>query len=86
MARKESYLLPVLDLGRLNQILNSIGRRLDAIEGKRQGNISSLITNYETGDLNTEDKIIAAINATNEKINAIVAALENYGTLGRDEK
>jgi hypothetical protein len=86
MARKESYLLPKLDLQRLNQILNSIGRRLDGIEGGRQSNISVLKTDYETGDLDAEEEVIAAFNATNAKINAIVAALENYGALGRDEK
>ena len=86
MAKKETYLLPIFNLGRLNQILNSIGRRLDGIEGGRQSNISVLKTDYEIGDLDTEAKMIEAMNATNAKINAIVSALENYGTLGRDEK
>jgi hypothetical protein len=86
MAKKETYLLPLFNLGRLNQILNSIGRRLDTIEGSRQSYVPSLPTDYETGDLDTEAKIIVALNATNAKINAIVEALKNYGALGRDER
>jgi len=86
MAKKETYLLPVFNLGRLNQILNSIGRRLDGIEGNRQSHIGVLTTNYSTGDLDTEAKMIVALNATNSKINSIVSALESYGALGRDEK
>ncbi len=83
MARKETYLLPIFNLGRLNQILNSIGRRLDGIEGSRQSNISSLPTDYETGDLDTEVEVIAALNTTNEKINEIIQALESYGAFGK---
>ena len=35
--------------------------------------------NYTAGDLDAEAKIITAINATNTKINSIIAALEGVG-------
>ena len=34
---------------------------------------------YTTGDLDTEAKIIAAQNASNGKINAMIAALKGVG-------
>lgn len=37
--------------------------------------------NYTTGDLDAEAEVIAAVNATNTKLNAILAALEGVGIL-----
>jgi len=42
---------------------------------------SDLKTDYTAGDLDTEAEIITAINATNTKINAIIAKLETLGLL-----
>lgn len=38
-------------------------------------------TDYTTGDLDTEDEIITALNATNSKINALLVKLENLKLL-----
>ena len=38
-------------------------------------------TDYDTGGLDDEAKIIAALNATNGKINAIIAALIEFGIM-----
>jgi hypothetical protein len=42
---------------------------------------ADLKTDYTAGDLDTEAEIITAINATNTKINAIIAKLETLGLL-----
>ncbi|MCK9519471.1 MAG: hypothetical protein M0R74_10690 [Dehalococcoidia bacterium] len=47
----------------------------------RQAHLADEKTDYTTGDLDTEAEIIAAINATNTKINSVLAALENTGLL-----
>lgn len=41
--------------------------------------LAALKVNYAANDLDTEAEIIAAINATNTRINAIMTALENIG-------
>lgn len=43
--------------------------------------IADATVNYATPQLDTEAETIVAINATNTKINAILAALENVGIL-----
>jgi hypothetical protein len=47
----------------------------------QQPHLADEKTDYTTGDLDTEAEIIAAINATNTKINSVLAALENTGQL-----
>ena len=41
--------------------------------------VSALKVDYTTGNLDTEAEIIAAINATNTRINLIMSALEGIG-------
>ncbi|MHB8071552.1 MAG: hypothetical protein ACYDHF_06335 [Candidatus Cryosericum sp.] len=47
----------------------------------QQNHIADAKTDYTTGDLDIEAEIIAAINTTNGKINAILAVLEAYEAL-----
>jgi hypothetical protein len=49
--------------------------------GTQASHIADAKTDYAAGDLDTEAEIIAAFNATNAKINAILAALEGVGIL-----
>lgn len=49
--------------------------------GTQASAVTDAKTNYTTGDLDTEAKIIAAFNATNTKINAILAALRGVGVI-----
>ena len=53
----------------------------DSVEliGRQTAHIADAKVNYTTLDLDTEAEIIAAINATNVKINAILAVLEKLG-------
>jgi len=46
---------------------------------EQQTHIADLNAAYAAGDLDTEAEIITAINATNAKINAILAMLEAHG-------
>ena len=46
---------------------------------EQQAHIADLNAAYAAGDLDTEAEIITAINATNAKINAILAMLEAHG-------
>jgi hypothetical protein len=46
---------------------------------EQQATIADASVAYTTGGLDTEAEIIAAINATNAKINAILVVLENHG-------
>ena len=47
----------------------------------QQANIAAAKTDYTTGDLDTEAEIIAALNATNTKLNAILTILQNNGLM-----
>lgn len=49
--------------------------------GTKSNHIANAKVNYTTGDLDIEAEIIAAINATNTTINAILTALEANGIL-----
>ena len=49
--------------------------------GTQADHIADAKTDYSAGDLDTESEIIAAINATNTAINAILDALEGAGIL-----
>lgn len=49
--------------------------------GTQASHIADQKTDYTTGDLDTEAEQIAAFNATNTAINAILAALEGAGVL-----
>jgi hypothetical protein len=49
--------------------------------GTQANHIADQKTDYDTGDLDTEAEQIAAFNATNTAINAILAALEGTGIL-----
>lgn len=44
--------------------------------GPIQAHEAALKVNYATGDLDSEAEIIAALNATNTKINSIITKLE----------
>jgi hypothetical protein len=46
---------------------------------EQQAHIADAKTNYTAGDLDSEAEIITAMNATNAKINAILAMLEAHG-------
>lgn len=50
-------------------------------DGTQASHIADASVAYTTGDLDAESEIIAAINATNGKINSIIAALEGVGIL-----
>ena len=56
-----------------------IGGKLVPATETQPSHLTALKINYTTGDLDTEAEQIAAINATNARINAIVTALENIG-------
>jgi hypothetical protein len=47
--------------------------------GTQQAHVADAKVDYTTGDLDTEAKIITAINTANGKINAALAALEAFG-------
>lgn len=47
----------------------------------QQANIVAAKTDYTTGDLDTEAEVIAALNATNTKLNAILTILQNNGLM-----
>lgn len=49
--------------------------------GTQAAHIANAKVDYTTGDLDAEAEIIAAVNATNGKINSILAALEGAGIL-----
>lgn len=49
--------------------------------GTQASNIADAKTDYTTGNLDAEAEIIAALNTTNTKLNAIIAALEGVGIL-----
>lgn len=49
--------------------------------GTQANHIADAKTDYDTGDLDAEAEIIAAVNATNTTINSILAALEAVGIL-----
>jgi hypothetical protein len=46
--------------------------------GAQHAHVANLKSDYTTGDLDTEAKIIAAINAANAGINAVLAALQAF--------
>jgi hypothetical protein len=46
--------------------------------GTQAANIVDAKTDYEAGDLDTEGEIIIALNLTNTKLNAVIAALEAF--------
>jgi hypothetical protein len=47
----------------------------------QQANIAAAKTDYTTGDLDSEAEIIAALNTTNTKLNAILTILQNNGLM-----
>jgi hypothetical protein len=47
--------------------------------GTQAVHAADLKTNYGAGELDTEAKIITALNTTNAKINTILLALEDFG-------
>ena len=47
----------------------------------QQAHIADASVAYTTGDLDSEAEIIAAVNATNTKINSILTALEGFGAV-----
>lgn len=49
--------------------------------GTQAAHIADAKADYATPDLDTEAEVIVAINATNTKLNAILAALEGAGIL-----
>jgi hypothetical protein len=49
------------------------------LTGRQTAHIADAKVDYTTPDLDTEAEIIAAFNATNGKINAILAVLEKLG-------
>lgn len=49
--------------------------------GTQASTIADAKVDYTTGDLDAEAEVIAALNTTNGKINAILAALEGVGIL-----
>lgn len=75
--QQEGDVLVVADQG---EIKVESGGKITA-DGTQASHIADAKTDYAAGDLDTEDEIIAAINATNTKINAILAALEGVGIL-----
>lgn len=56
-----------------------IGGKLLPSTEVQPSHLTALKVNYTTGDLDTEAEIIAALNATNTRINAIMTALEGIG-------
>lgn len=53
--------------------------------GTQVVNTAATKTNYTTGDLDVEAEIIAAINATNVSVNAILTALVAFGIMAAPE-
>ena len=53
-------------------------------DGTQASAIADATVDYDTGDLDAEAEIIAALNATNGKINSIIAALEGVGILAAE--
>jgi hypothetical protein len=49
--------------------------------GTQASHIADQKTDYEAGNLDLEAEIIAAFNATNTALNAVLAALEGVGVL-----
>jgi len=49
--------------------------------GRQTAHIADAKVNYATPDLDTEAEVIVAVNATNVKINAILAVLEKLGPI-----
>jgi hypothetical protein len=49
--------------------------------GRQTAHIDDLKTDYATPDLDTEAEVIAAVNATNVAVNAVLAVLEKLGTV-----
>jgi hypothetical protein len=46
--------------------------------GTQHAHVADAKTNYTAGELDTEGEIITALNATNTKVNTILAALEAF--------
>lgn len=66
--------------------MNLLSGAGDAIaSGTQVANIANAKVDYTTGDLDTEAEIIAAVNATNGKINDILAALLAFGIMAPTE-
>lgn len=55
------------------------GAKITPATGTQATHLTALKVNYTTGDLDAEAEVIAAVNATNTRINAIVTALEGVG-------
>lgn len=49
--------------------------------GTQASTITDAKTDYTTGNLDAESEVIAAVNATNTKLNAVIAALKGVGIL-----
>jgi len=56
-----------------------IGGKLLPSTEVQPAHVTALKVNYTTGDLDAEAEIIAALNATNTRVNAIMTALEGIG-------
>lgn len=71
------------DPGDVDNALDQLASRVDDLETQLtpQAHEADAKTDYTTGDLDTEAEIIAAFNATNGKINSIIAKLEALGLL-----
>ena len=50
-------------------------------DGTQASTIAALEAAYETPELDTEAKLIVAINATNTALNAVIAALKGVGII-----
>lgn len=53
--------------------------------GEAVENIADLTADYDTVELDGEAEIVAALNATNTAVNAILAALEAFGIMAEAE-
>jgi len=51
------------------------------VVGAQQAAITSAKTDYTTGDLDSEAKIIAGLNATNTTLNAVITAMRTHGLI-----
>lgn len=60
-----------------------VGGKLVPATEIQPAKLTALKVDYTTGNLDTEAETIAAINATNTRINAIVTALENVGIFAK---
>lgn len=58
------------------------GKLLPATE-TQPTHVTALKTDYTTGNLDTEAETIAALNATNTRINLIMTALEGIGVFAK---